>query len=204
MSLSRYDCHHEFESVGSSPTNIEFAQNEQSLLVTELNKALAGLPIFVDGPDTCVDLIAHDCGIQKPDAVILKIRTGGRNFTLILVASQVWRQRRSDLLDAKRTARLAQRRVVLVPAGRLRRPIFMSNCALLARSGQLAATATERMAVLEQISADPLSSLRDCAEQIGGSPDPYGVVLSLVAEGLLRVDLQRAITPETRIMSRAG
>ncbi|PZQ87223.1 MAG: hypothetical protein DI534_14980 [Leifsonia xyli] len=169
-------------------------------LADQLLLAVDALPVLSDGPDETVTRTAGSVGVDACDVVVLKIRSRLRGFTLVLATSQAWDLRKPALCALKHASRLQGRRVILVPAGRLRRPDFLSNCAMLSLSKRMAVSATERMAVLEYVALDPNASLRDCAQTIPEAADPIGVVMCMVAQGLLRIDLGRRITSDAKVL----
>lgn len=168
-------------------------------LAEQLHLAIGALPVVSDGHDELVSRIAEDFGIGLRDAIILRLRSRQRSFTLVLALSGVWDLKKPALCALKRSAFVVRRRVLLVSAGWLRRPDFINNCAMLSSSVTAAASATDKMMILDYVAQDPGATLRDCAERVSNALDPFGVVLSLVAEGLLRLDLGRRITPDVKV-----
>lgn len=168
-------------------------------LVRQVSTALRAMPIEVDGEDDQIRELATYHGLRSTDAVILKLRTNTRRFTLVVATSRTWERSRHALIAIKHDAARSQRKVQLVPAGRLRRTNFLTNCALIGTSRKVRITATDRMAIIARLREDPCSSLDDCAREIDGHEDPVGAVLAMVAEGFLRMDLRAPMRPESQV-----
>ena len=120
-------------------------------------------------------------------------------MVLVVARTEVWRKAKQTLIDVKRMAAHAKRRLILIPAGRIRRPTFISNCAIIGSSAATSVTATLRMTIVEQLIADPMSTIRDCATAITSHDDPIGAVFSMVSHGFLRVDLQKPLRPDSLV-----
>lgn len=168
-------------------------------LSREAMSVLLAHPVMIDGRDQAVEEFASFHGLRRSDALIVPVRRFHRSMILVIARTETWRVDRAKLLALKQTATFAGRRVVLVPAGRIRRAAFLSNCALVASSASTAVTATLRMSIIDQLISDPASTLRDCAVSIAGHDDPVGAILSLVSAGFLKIDLQKRIGPDTQI-----
>lgn len=168
-------------------------------LIRQVSTALAALPVEIDGQDDLVLNLAAYHSLRPSDAVITKLRTNTRSFTVVVATSRAWEHSRDALIAMKQDARRTQHRVLLMPAGRLRRATFLTNCALVGTSRNVRITATDRMAIIARLRDDPCASLEDCAREIGGHDDPVGAVLAMVAEGFLRMDLRAPMRPESQV-----
>ncbi|PZQ12433.1 MAG: hypothetical protein DI565_16565 [Ancylobacter novellus] len=165
-------------------------------LVRQVFTAVSALPVEVDGADEYVQELANFHGLQPSEAFVVKLRSNTRSFTLIAATTRAWEQKRPALLSTKHDARRARRHVLLTPAGWVRRPAFLDNCALIGTSRSLRITATDRMAIIARVRETPGVSLEDCALEIASHDDPVGAVLKMVGEGLLRMDLRTPMSPD--------
>ena len=111
---------------------------------------------------------------------------------------------RQDAFDAKFAAKTERGdRVLLVAEARLRARPLMQNAALIASSGAVCPTPLDRVRLLDQLKAEGgCSTLGDLAACARNSGDPVRAVLSLVAAGLLWIELDRPIDADS-LMARA-
>lgn len=168
-------------------------------LIRQVSTTLSALPIEIDGPDDMVRDLAAYHGLRPSDTVIVRVRTNTKSFTLIVGTSRAWNLNRQALLATKQDAERTRRNVLLMPAGRIRRATFLTNCSLISSSRNVRITATHRMAILAHLQADPFSSLEECSREIRGHEDPVGAVLAMIAEGFLRMDLRVPMRPESLV-----
>jgi len=181
---------------GRQPSN---ADRDYACLVEELAHSATALHLPNDGPDPLVETLLRVAGLRPTSAVVMRTRHNGVRFTLVVATTGIWHDQMHRLLSARRAAQKLKVRMLLVPAARLRRPPFRDNCRLVARCAEVPLAATDRTAVLDQIALDPHCTLGDCAQRIGASLDPVGGVLSLVAGGLVDIDLNNPITGFSRV-----
>jgi hypothetical protein len=168
-------------------------------LSREVETILSANSARLDGRDRDVEELAAFCGLKRSDALVLPVRLRQREVVFLIARSQTWRRAKDNMIALKRACAHAGRRLVLVPAGWVRRPTFLVNCAIIGSSASTQVTATLRLAVLDQLMFDPTSSLRDCAACLDNHEDPVGAVLAMVGQGFLKLDLRKQISPETLI-----
>ncbi|MFC3695692.1 hypothetical protein [Chenggangzhangella methanolivorans] len=185
--------------IRASPSGDPSDNDDIRSLLRQVTTALSALPVEVDGDDDMVRNLAAYHGLRPSDAVITKLRTNTRSFTLLVATSNSWELNKRALLATKQDGERVRRKVLLMPAGRLRRTVFLTNCSLIGSSRNVQITATHRMAILAHLQTDPLASLEDCSREIAGHDDPVGAVLAMIAEGFLRMDLRVPMRPESVI-----
>ncbi|MFC7053088.1 hypothetical protein ACFQI3_10355 [Hansschlegelia quercus] len=176
-------------------------ERDYACLIEEASDSTAAFNIQVDGPDPLVETLLRAAGVRPNSTVVTRARHEGLRFTVVVATTGVWRDQMARLLSMRRAARKLNIRVLLVPAGRLRRPLFRENCRLVSRCRDIEITASDRAAVLDRVALDPHATLGDCAACVVASNDPVGAVLSLAASGAIAIDFNCHINGFSRVSS---
>lgn len=152
------------------------------------------------GDDGLVSSIAKMEGLGARDVTILRVAISGTRYTLVCVPHVVWHDEdcKPRLMAIRRRANQARRNCVLVPASFIEREPRLTNSRAINDALGVAVTMENRMAVLIHLVENGYSTLYDCANVIE-HPNPFSCVLSMVAMGIIRMDLSKVMTPETRI-----
>ncbi|GLK81751.1 hypothetical protein [Methylopila turkensis] len=132
--------------------------------------------------------------VRGPRGVMVVVVAPNRIWYDAEIRKRLWLLRKSSAPKADKTVRLLTQRWI-------RRRPFLDNCKLVARYASLSVAASDRFSVLTLVREDPLATLEDCAAVIM-APDPVGVVLALVAGGLLSINFETPITPMSSISER--
>lgn len=152
------------------------------------------------GDDALVVSIADQLGISRDEIAILRVRVRGkRSHTLVCVLSRLWHDisGKEALISLKRSADAAGRGCILVPETSVQRQPRLSTAQAIEQALGVSVTAEDRLAILAHLIDVGYSTLMDCAALVKGDA-PFSIVLSLVAEGAVRMTSDR-LSPNSRI-----
>lgn len=150
------------------------------------------------GPDDLVENLARARGFATSDLAILRISIGPERYTLICAPEQIWHSRKHDLVELKRIAGHVGRDCVLVPEQAVQRQPRLSTARVIEDASGIRVSMDQRMNVLIHLIERGSSTLFDCACVIE-HPSPFSAVLHLVAIGVVRMDSNASLSPETRV-----
>jgi hypothetical protein len=152
------------------------------------------------GDDDLVLSMVKSTGLDRNDVAAIRVAITGKRYTLICVTNPTWHDpdRKAALLELKRQANRASRNAVLIPATFIQREPRLGNCRAIETAAGMDVSAENRMAILIHLVENGYSTLFDCACVVDDA-SPFSVVLNLVAQGVLKMDMNSAMTPETRI-----
>ena len=157
----------------------------------------------------------RDCNFEIPanglksllgttEIIPVPIRGPKGPMVVIVVPTRIWYdaeiRKRLWLLRGSAADR-ADKTIRLLPQRWIRRRPFLDNCKLVARYAKLSVAACDRFSVQALVRDDPLATIEDCAAVVRAT-DSCGVVLALVASGLLTIDFEVAITPMSAVAER--
>lgn len=166
-------------------------------VISLLNAHKDAVPL---GDDDLVLAMARGAGFGSDDLTAIRVAVTGSRYTLVCVVHAAWHDplRKSALVALRRRANQAGRNAVLVPSAFIQREPRLGNCRAVEMAAGLDVTADHRMAILIHLVENGYSTLYDCACVVD-HPAPFSVVLNLVAQGIIKMDMNSAMTPETRI-----
>lgn len=144
--------------------------------------------------------MAKSLGFGAPDMAVLRVAIAGTRYTMVCVPYDVWHSEEAKirLMDLKRRANEALRNCILVPASFIEREPRLANSRAINDAVAVTVTMENRMAVLIHLVESGYSTLYDCAKVID-HPSPFSCVLSMVAMGIIRMDISKVMSPETRV-----
>lgn len=152
------------------------------------------------GDDSLVEALAVELGIGLDEVVIQRIRVRGvRRHTLVVALSRLWHDPRgkASLFELKRASHAGGRGLVLVPETAVHRQPLLGTARTIEQAMGVRVTAEDRLSILVHLIDVGYSTLIDCAAMVKGEA-PVSVVLSLVAEGAVRLSGNR-LHPHVRI-----
>lgn len=151
------------------------------------------------GPDILAENLAYDIGFGAHDLAILRVSIAYRRHTIICAPEPVWSTRKSDLLDLKAMCTFADLLPILVPESAVQRQPRLGTARVVEQSFQVSVTLDQRMAVIiHLIDCGGRSSILDCAHAISHH-EPFSAVMHLVSIGVLNLNSNSRLTPETEI-----
>lgn len=162
-----------------------------SRMVLALRDFIYAAPWVVPlGPDLLLSQLIRARGFHDLDYAATQVVACGRKVTIVVIATRLWHDHfsLSQLLEMKVEAAELGTRIVLVP----QRSVTVTTRGLAAREiARSIGVRYEREQVdrlVDYVSKARISTLEDCAKAVVEHCDPYAVVLSLIARGLLDVD----------------
>ena len=152
------------------------------------------------GGNAAVENIAARIGFEPHDLAIADVKIGRRIITLICVPHRIWNRSfpSAKCIDLRFQARQAGYAAVLVPQTVVEREPRLGNSQLLSGTRSIKVGASCRMAVLAHLIENGASCLSELACLVQHR-DPFGAVLSLVAVGVLAIDMAQDITPYSMV-----
>lgn len=187
-----------------TPAPAKFSNVDRSFVVRRLQKNAATLVAAHPrseylGPDELVENIARTSGFQTTDLAILLITIGPERHTLVCVPERVWHGgRKHDLLKLKRIAGHAGRSCILVPEAAIQRQPRLATSRVIEDATGVQVSLEQRMAVLIHLIERGSSTLFDCA-CVMNHPSPFSAILHLVAVGVVKMESDSTLSPETKI-----
>lgn len=150
-----------------------------------------------------VEELAAKAGFQPHDLSIVEVLLGKRLVTILCVPFGGWT--RPEFMERVRIlrsrAKAGGHETVVVSQGIVDRQPRLGNASIIGVAGRrVTVNSTARMKVLAHLidSGDcPLSEL--AALIAGDHADPYGAILNLVSNDVLRIDLGRVISPASLV-----
>lgn len=159
------------------------------------------------GAGHAVEGLAANAGFQAHDLSIVDVLLGKRLVTIVCVPFGGWtRPEFMDRVHVLRSRAKAQgHHVVVVSQGIVDRQPRLGNASIIGVAGRrVSVSSTARMKVLAHLIDNGDCQLSDLASTIAADhPDPYGAILSLVSNDVLRIDLAKVISP-TSMVGLAG
>lgn len=153
------------------------------------------------GSGRFVEDMAAKAGIHSHELCIVDVLLRGATVTIVCVPYGGWtRPEFMERVHALRIGAKAQgRRVVVVPQGIVDRQPRLGNASIIGVAGKrVTVDATARMTVLAHLVENGDCSLSDLASLLD-HPDPYGAILNLISQDVLRIDLRRCISPSSLV-----
>lgn len=175
---------------------------EMTTDLRRLTKVFPGTQVI--GPDPMVETFERLFRLSDHGLAILRIRYSSRPLTVIGVSAHAWHcpATRASLFGLKRACTRVGRRIVLIPPGVLQRQPRLDCARWVASCAGVRTTAAERNAVLIEVKTAATPSLSSAAAVLKRT-DATSAVLSLVAQGLLEIDLAQPIGPHSRLKQAA-
>ena len=161
--------------------------------------------MMVLGEDPVVNHLLSSAGFAPHDIAVLRFSTKGKFVTALCVPTRLWKnpETRATILEIKRDARRARTSCILVPQKTIRAPVRAARSRLIARARSTAFSRKQVMMVMNHLDQVRIATVSEAAGQVLGHDDPVGVVLALIAEGLVTHDRSSPLGPETYISARA-
>lgn len=178
---------------------VDYSFESRRLKKNLLNLIRVSNTVYPAGDANLIENIAVLEGWREPEFVAVALRSGSRRFCVLTAPSSIWRTRRQGLADIKRKAADVGLRVMLISPQFIQREPRMTNTRAIADTCHIFLTAEDRMAVLLHVLENGYSTLQDCASVITDSEAPFSAVLSLASMGLLDIDLNQPLRPNTRV-----
>jgi hypothetical protein len=168
---------------------------------TDLHRLAMVIPgTRVIGPDPMVEMLERlyrlsDCGLA-----MLQVRHLGIRLTVIGATAKIWHYpaARSHLFGLKRACIRAGRRILLVPPSALRRQPRLDCARWVASCAGVRTSRAERDAILHDVRTASIPTLSRAAATLKRQ-DATSAVLSLVAQGVLAIDLKHPVGPHSRL-----
>lgn len=158
------------------------------------------------GYDDVVEHLADQLGFGKHDLSIHRVLIARRKRTLVCVPERLsGPEPRGKLIALKRASHEAGHRIVLVWERFVQRQPRLSNMRMIEQATALRIRAEDRIAILVHLLENGgYSTVIDCAEACSHEA-PIPLILHLVADGVLSIDMNKPIGPNTRVdMVEAG
>jgi len=150
------------------------------------------------GSDEMVENLASSQAFEATDLVILRIALGAQRHTLLCIPERVWRGRKNDLLELKRLAGWSGRSCVLVPEAAIQKQPRLNCARAIDDAAGIEVTMEQRMELVMHLVERGKSSLLECASAVT-HPSPFTAVLHLVAAGVLKMNIEAPLTPESTV-----
>lgn len=172
-----------------------------------LDATLAVLPgVARSDLDPVVEALLAPLGLHDPDLACRRVRPhDGPAVSVVAVPSDVWHgpAGKAGLLSLKRAAAALGRRLVLVPEGAFARDVRLADALLVAACARVAVAPADRLRLAGTLSlTGGAMRLADAAEQMPLAADPVAAVLALVAGGVVALDLDGPLGPDSRVVAR--
>lgn len=159
------------------------------------------------GSSRVVEGLAAKAGFQGHDLSIVEVMLGKRLITIVCVPFGGWTRPEfmQRVLVLRSRARAHGLDVVVVSQGIVDRQPRLGNASIIGVAGRrVSVSSTARMKVLAHLIENGDCQLSELAAVIAADhPDPYGAILNLVSNDVLRIDLAKVISP-TSMVGLAG
>lgn len=144
--------------------------------------------------------IVRQQGWRSEDLVIVPVHAFDLDFHIVTVPASSWRKERERLADLKHLAVAAGEKVLLMSPSYIQREPRLTNLNLLAGASEISVSCEDRMAVFMCIMEHGgFSTFQDCACALPGSATPFSSVLAMAGLGLVIIDLNKPLTPASRV-----
>lgn len=159
------------------------------------NRNVTGL-----GQNEEVEQLADELGLDSHELACLDVRIRNRRATIACVPSRLWNRpgAMATFYELKSAAAALGHRVILVPAGFIRRQPRLDNAFMVSDAIDIQINASDRMAILEFMIENGEGTLSDVASLVR-HPDPVAAILHLVTVGVLDIDLDAPIRPTSEV-----
>lgn len=136
-------------------------------------------------------------GFRPFDVAVEALRMGCRAVTLVCAPYLTWHRDGPQLMALKRAAADQGQRVVLIPESAVQRQPRLNTALAIADAVGTHIPPTARMQILAHIVENGGSaSINDCANAVT-HPDPVAAIFQMISDGVLAVDLSRALLPHS-------
>lgn len=151
------------------------------------------------GPDPLLDQLMRAAGFRQLDYVATRFAACGASATVVVLAQRVWKDPdgRAQAIEVKRSARAERTRCILIPSSAVQSTVRAVVARTIARGRRVVFGREEEEAVLAHVREARISTVRGAAQSVEDHPDPFGVILSMIARGQLDIDRSRALSAES-------
>lgn len=199
-----------FGAPASAPTFHSDARSERLFhehrkLANCANAYVAAHPELVAlGDDPVVSHLVAAAGFAATDIVILRVVAKGRMVTALCVPTRLWRDppSRARLLELKREAEEIRTTCILVPQRWIKAETRGAVARAIAQARHTRYSHSQMNAVFNHLRQVKISSLAEAASVLVDHDDPFGVILSMCAQGFVDVDRSTPLRASSWISTR--
>lgn len=185
--------------------SLEPANRRRTQRLERMDRALRDLlycapTAGVLGPDPLVRQLLSAHGFQDIDVLAQRAVVRGQRVTIVVPATNLWHDThsRSQLLAVKeQAAKEGRTRVLLIPRGSLCNGTRAKVVAKIGKSRGVRYDKRHVDMLVDHVSTARISTIAACTEVVAEHNDPLGVVLSLVARGVLDIARDRPLTGDS-------
>ena len=147
---------------------------------------------------------AEELGLDERDFALVHVSVDRRSVALVAIPTRLWHDNKAMTLfhELKAGCAILGEHVVLVPEGFITRQPRLDNAMLMASARDVVMPISDRMSILEHLMETGSATLSELASGLR-HPDPVNAIMGMVTSGLLDMNLDRPIMPNT-VVTMAG